>query len=288
MSAASDSLKGLRREIDGIDDQIHDLLMQRTAVVANVARVKESGLNAAYQPAREADLVRRLLARHRGPFPRRALVRLWRELLGATTRLQSDFGVTVYRTEEATGYWDLARDHYGSETPIIAHSSPAQVIAAVAEGTATVGVLPMPQEDDAQAWWPTLVRPDPNMPRVIARLPFVAHDRGASAEALVIARTSTEPTGDDRSLLAIEAASQMSRARLHEAMTEAGLEISLLLAQDEAESDPMRLHLVDMGGCLDGDDPRLAELRQKCGRAIGRMARIGGYAAPIPPRSVAD
>ncbi|MEE8277041.1 MAG: chorismate mutase [Alphaproteobacteria bacterium] len=288
MSAASDSLEGLRREIDGIDDQIHDLLMRRTAVVVNIARVKESGLGAAYQPAREADLVRRLLARHRGPFPRRALVRLWRELLGATTRLQSDFGVTVYRTEEATGYWDLARDHYGSETPIIAHSSSAQVIAAVAEGTATVGVLPMPQEDDAQAWWPTLVGPDPNMPRVIARLPFVAHDRGASAEALAIARTSAEPTGDDRSLFAIEAAPQMSRARLHEAMTEAGLEISLLLAQDGAESDPMRMHLVDMGGCLDGDDPRLAELRQKGGRAIGRMARIGGYAAPIPLRSVAD
>lgn len=288
MSAASDSLEGLRREIDGIDDQIHDLLMRRTAVVVNIARVKESGLGAAYQPAREADLVRRLLARHRGPFPRRALVRLWRELLGATTRLQSDFGVTVYRTEEATGYWDLARDHYGSETPITAHSSPAQVIAAVAEGTATVGVLPMPQEDDAQAWWPTLVGPDPNMPRVIARLPFVAHDRGASAEALAIARTSAEPTGDDRSLFAIEAAPQMSRARLHEAMTEAGLEISLLLAQDGAESDPMRMHLVDMEGCLDGDDPRLAELRQKGGRAIGRMARIGGYAAPIPPRSVAD
>lgn len=290
MNASPDSLEGLRREIDGIDDQIHDLLMRRTAVVGGIARVKKSAPGAAYRPAREAELVRRLLSRHQGPFSRRALVRLWRELLGATTRLQGEFGVAVYRTDGATGFWDLARDHYGSEAPITALTSEAQVFAAVAEGKAAVGVLPMPQDDAAKTWWAALTRRDPDMPQVVARLPFVMRDkeRDNAAEALVVACSDAEPTGDDRTFYALEVAPQMSRARLHEAITAAGFDLSLLIAQVESESGPMRLYFADVAGFLDDEEPRLDDLRQAGGRAIGRILRVGGYAQPIPPASVED
>ncbi len=290
MNASPDSLEGLRREIDEIDDQIHDLLVRRTAVVGSIAGVKKSAPGAAYRPAREAELVRRLLARHRGPFSRRALVRLWREVLGATTQLQGEFGVAVYRADGATGFWDLARDHYGSETPITAFTSEAQVFAAIAEGKAAVGVLPMPQDAAAEAWWPVLTRADPSMPQVIARLPFVMRGRGRvdAAEALVVACTEPEPTGDDRTLYALEVAPQMSRARLHEAITAAGFDLNLLLAQVESESEPMRLYLADVAGFLDDEEQRLGDLRRTGGRAIGRIMRVGGYAQPIPPGSVED
>ena len=36
-----------------------------------------------FRPGREAEIVRRLLRRHRGAFPRPVIVRLWRELLSA-------------------------------------------------------------------------------------------------------------------------------------------------------------------------------------------------------------
>lgn len=290
MIALPDSLKGLRRKIDEIDDQIHDLLVRRTAVVGEIAQVKKSGPGAAYRPAREAEVVRRLLARHRGPFSRQALVRLWRELLSATIRLQGEFGIAVYRTDEATEFWDLARDHYGSDTPITAHTSEAQVIATIAEGTAAVGILPMPQNDTAKAWWPALTNRDPSMPQVIARLPFLMRSNGRdnAAEALVIGCTESEPTGDDRTLYALEMAPQMSRARLYEAFTGAGFDLGLLLAQVESESEPMRLYLADVDGFLDGEDRRLDDLRQACGHAIGRITRVGGYAQPISSVPIED
>jgi len=58
-------LQSLRREIDAIDDAIHDLLMQRARVVGGVLAAKGKG-GAVFQPAREADILLRLAARHRG------------------------------------------------------------------------------------------------------------------------------------------------------------------------------------------------------------------------------
>jgi len=290
MTALPDSLEGLRHEIDKIDDQIHDLLVQRTAVVGNIAQVKKSGPGATYRPAREAEVVRRLLTRHRGPFSRRALVRLWRELLSATIRLQGEFGIAVYRTDEATEFWDLARDHYGRDTPITALTSEAQVIATIAEGAAAVGVLPMPQDDTEKAWWPILTNSNPSMPQVIARLPFLMSStvREDAGEALVIGCTESEPTGDDRTLYALELAPQMSRTRLRDAFTEAGFDLGLLLAQVENESEPMRLYLADVDGFLDGEDQRLDNLQHACGHAIARIMRVGGYAQPISSGPIED
>jgi len=60
-----------------------------------------------------------------------ALVRMWREMLAATVGMQSNFAVAVYAPDAATGYWDLARDHFGSHTPMTAYHSIGQVIRAV-------------------------------------------------------------------------------------------------------------------------------------------------------------
>ena len=124
MSEIPSDLEGLRQRIDEIDDRLQDLLIERLEIVANVAAHKrDKGAIAAHQPAREAEIIRRLVRRSKGGFPAATLVRLWRELLSATVRLQSSFAVAVYAPPQAPGYWDLARDHYGSHTPIVPYRS---------------------------------------------------------------------------------------------------------------------------------------------------------------------
>src|SRR5580692_9033436 len=80
-------LSALRARLDELDDNIHDLLMERARVVENVAR---SGKTAAFRPGREASILRRLLARHTGKLPARTLVRMWREMLAGTTAMQAN------------------------------------------------------------------------------------------------------------------------------------------------------------------------------------------------------
>ena len=132
MSEIRSDLEELRRRIDEIDDRLLDLFIERIEIVSQVAAYKNSsGAVAPHQPAREAEIVRRLIERNGGAFPPATLVRIWRELLAATVRQQSNFAIAVYAPPENPGYWDIARDHYGSHTTMAAYRSAPQVIRAV-------------------------------------------------------------------------------------------------------------------------------------------------------------
>src|SRR5215831_16071836 len=145
MSRTPSDLQHLRQRLDEIDDRLQDLLIERAEIVSGVAASKKAGNQPAFQPAREAEIIRRLVGRHRGAFPVANLVRMWREMLAATVRLQSPFSVAVFAPADRPGFWDLARDHYGSNTPMAACDTAGQVIRAVAGGESSAGVLPLPE-----------------------------------------------------------------------------------------------------------------------------------------------
>ncbi|TMJ78486.1 MAG: hypothetical protein E6G73_01105 [Alphaproteobacteria bacterium] len=143
MSDSVSDLELLRRRIDEIDDRLQDLLIERAEIVASVgAHKRGTGALPAHQPWREAEIIRRLVRRGKGAFPAATLVRMWRELLAATVRMQSSFTVAVYAPPQAPGYWDIARDHYGSHTPMVPYRSTSHVIGAVIEGQAACRYRP--------------------------------------------------------------------------------------------------------------------------------------------------
>ena len=80
MPASPSDLAELRRRLDEIDDRMHDLLIERAEIVSMVAQSKRDGQLPAFQPGREAEIIRRLVGRHRGDFPVATLVRMWREI----------------------------------------------------------------------------------------------------------------------------------------------------------------------------------------------------------------
>ena len=108
MSDTPSDLEELRRRIDEIDDRLQDLLIERMEIVARVGAHKRSaGGVAAHQPAREAEIIRRLVSRNHGGLPPATLVRMWRELLAATTRLQGAFTIAVYAAAGSAGLLGL-------------------------------------------------------------------------------------------------------------------------------------------------------------------------------------
>lgn len=277
-------LAALRGEIDRLDDLLHDTLMQRAAIVSELAA---SGLKrgASYRPAREAQILRRLLTRHRGRLPKQAVVGMWREMLAATIAMQGPFAVVVWNPGAGAGTVSLAREHFGSITPIRWMRSTAQVLYAVAEGEAQAGVLPLPQddpnaEDGNDPWWLSLMRGERPALSVIARLPFIsARTEGASrASALIVAAIRPEPSGEDRSLVAFHSADEVSRARVADRLTAAGLPpLNLILHRPERGEAAC---LAEVDGLIAADDPRLATLVE-IGAAAARPAVIGGW--PVPP-----
>ncbi len=281
MPAVPSNLEDLRRRLDKIDDRLQDLLIERAEVVSRVRESKKLNHNLSpFQPAREAEIIRRLVRRHRGLFPVATVIRMWREMLAATLRLQTDFAVAVFAPPDSPAFWDLARDHYGSHTPMSAYGSIGQVIRAVGEESAAVGVLPMPQEGEADPWWRQLMSNDQNAPRVIARLPFGARGnaRNNAADALVIGRFAVQPSGEDRTLFAGETTADISRGRIFAMLDSVGLACTFFAAFDHSDG---AVNLIEVEGFVTVSDPRIDSFRAQLGDALHRLLPFGGYAVPL-------
>ena len=277
------TLEALRDEIDAIDEQIHDLLMRRTGVVEKVREVKRD-LRVKIKPARESEIAYRLMGRHQGPFPRRELLRIWREMIVATLSFEGPFSVAVHMPEDGDGYWDLARDHFGSYTPMTAHDSVRRVIETVRSQEAVVGVLPLPRQDDTDPWWRHLATETPEAPRIVARLPFAGPGNGRGAidlEALVICPIAQEPTGRDRTWLSIEVGEPMGIGRLSSFLSGAGMTPSFLASWHEEAARDTWLFAAEIGDFVPPDDRRIARFMDGAGPAVRNVITLGGYGSPL-------
>jgi chorismate mutase/prephenate dehydratase len=278
----------LRGEVDRIDAALVDLLVERLAVVRRIAAIKDDRRDGrlAIRPAREAVILRALVARAGSGFPKAPLVRMWRELFAATTRVQVPLTGAVYVPKGVPELWDIARDHFGSLTPMIRAESSSQAIRAVDDGAAQVAVLPLPDERDL--WWQGLLSPGGlDRPRLAARLPFAdAGQYPAEIGALVLAKVEPEPSGDDLTLLAIEAEAELSRVRLREAFQAAGLEGRWLTAAQVGDGGAA-IHLVEVPGFVREPDPRLARALEPIRRLVLRTVPAGGYARPLSETELA-
>ena len=266
-------LAALRAELDRIDNTIHDLLIERAGIVEQVAR---SGKPAAFRPGREASIVRRLVGRHHGALPPVTLFRLWRELLAGTTSMQGGFSLSVCDPEPGAAFTQLAREHFGAMTPLRQRTSPAQALADLSQGTASVAVLPFPS--DSSTWWLTLRHHEPRL-HVIGRLPFWRRrSEGApTVQALVVAATPPDASGQDRTLIGLECDGEASRTRLATALTAAGLTPDqLILLRDNRAGASYAL--IEVDGFFADDDARLRGLDP----ILRQPIVLGSYAVPFP------
>ncbi|MGH6660676.1 MAG: chorismate mutase [Rhodospirillales bacterium] len=287
MTVDKDKLAALRREIDRIDESIHDLIIERTKVVEKVRNAKR-GEKIKIRPAREAEILYRLTKRHRGHFPKRELARIWRELIVATLRFEGPFSVAVYVGDNGAGYSDMARDQYGSFTPMSRHISTRAVVEAVRNMQATVGILPLPRRDDEDHWWRLLVSETPDTPRVIARLPFIGGAAGTDLEALVICIIDQEQTGRDRSYLAVEADADIGFKAVEQALSQAGVSAVSHHVWHGHDRPAVWTYLVEVFGFVDTKGRQLSRLKDGLGRRGKRLVHLGGYATPLGDADLAD
>lgn len=268
----SGGLPALRAELDRIDNAVHDLLMQRAEIVEHVAR---SGKPAAFRPGREASIIRRLLDRHHGALPPVAVVRIWRELLAGTTSMQGGFSLAVSDADHGAPLTQLAREHFGALTPLRTYRSPSQALMEVSQGAAAVAVLPYPSESDS--WWVALRHHEPRL-HVIGRLPFwkPRPDGAPTAQALVVASTPADASGDDQSLIALECDSDVSQVRLTHELSAAGLIPETMVVMRE-QGSLVAAVLIEVAGYLSDGDIRFRNL----GSLLRCPILLGSYATPV-------
>lgn len=286
------SLDDLRREIDAIDDNMHDLIMRRTKVVEQVREAKR-GQPVKIRPARECQILYRLIERHKGPFPKRELGRIWRELIVATLSFEGPFSVAVHMPaepepgepapERRSGRWNMARDQYGSFTTMAAYQSASRLVDSVRSHEHTVGILGLPERKEDKPWWIHLASQNENTPRVITRLPFIgaAEDRHPSDEALVICSVMPEPTGRDNTYLVVETADEVGLEKISTALKQAEMESLFLSLWADPERPSRYLHLAEVTGFIADNDPKMLRLGESLDGAATSIMSIGSYGQPL-------
>lgn len=279
MSKPPRTLKTLRRQIDETDTQLHDLLMRRAALVAEVGVAKQEEHARVEVPVREAEILRRLLGRHSGKLPLGALVRLWRELMGAAIVMQADFSVAVAVPEADPGIWDLARDHYGSQVPMTAYRTPGEVLRMLAELRHDSGVIAVPAGDGDDAWWRALAGGADDGPRINARLPFAGRGNARGTHDAFVVGRAANGIGD-RTLFMLEMSGEASRASLIAVLAQG--DVGAVVVQQVRGKDGS-VALIDVDAPLAADDPRLATLLAGVGKQLMHVAPVGSYAKPLPP-----
>jgi len=296
MTGPDKQLAALRAEIDAIDSQLHDLLMRRTDLAVQVgevkARVQPLGGTPAdgakfIRPAREALILRRLVARHRGSLPKAVIVRMWREMISALLQVEGPFVVAVQAPKGDTALWELARDHYGSRVQVTPLPDNADVLNAVARGKATVGILPMPRLGERSPWWPQLLAKSDSVPHVMGRLPFgdVGNVRDPKAEAMVIGRAPNEPTGDDRSWVVLDLKTARSRRAILAAAKALQPDAHLCLERTSHGRSGGSEWLLDVAGFAGEIEAGIAAAAE----ALGAEARVlGSYATPLRAADLSD
>jgi chorismate mutase len=268
------TLDALRQEIDRIDGEIHKLLLARAEVVTNVAAAKANASDGspapAFRAAREAEVLRQLVARHRGPLKLRSLVRIWREIMSGMTEIQQQIVVAVHvpETADKTG-WDIARDHFGLGMRYLPLRSSREVVAAVNDGRAGIGVLSAPDAgSDGDPWWPLLAAVSEEMPKIVMKLPFLLSKESVTTNSKVaICMPGPEPEISDVAYVVIETVPGISREKVASTLRAAGIEPKVL------HSDPKTsFYLAEMETTSTDAVDR---------RVIKNIVSIGGYPTQI-------
>jgi chorismate mutase len=180
------TLADLRREIDRIDLAMHELLMERGRIIDTlIATKKTAESGSAFRPAREADMMRRLVERHKGLLPLDTAESIWRVIIATFTYVQAPFSVHADLSAGEPAMRDSARFHFGFTVPFVSHIGAAGVVEAVAASKGDIGLVPATTAKTA--WWLALEADD--APKIIVRLPFVERtDHPAGFPVFGIAR----------------------------------------------------------------------------------------------------
>src|SRR5258706_185343 len=139
---APPSLEVLRKEIDAIDAQVHSLLMARGDIIDRLIQVKQTQeVGSAFRPAREADMMRRLVERHRGILPLDTVESIWRVIISSFTYVQAPFSVHADISIGEATMRDSARFHFGFIVPYVAHFSASAAVEQVAKSKGELALI---------------------------------------------------------------------------------------------------------------------------------------------------
>ncbi|HEY5412426.1 MAG TPA: chorismate mutase [Caulobacteraceae bacterium] len=252
------SLSGVRARIDQVDSALLALVEERAGLAKDVVAAKAAEASGppsfGLRPAREAQVLRGLLAKLHAASDASTIVSIWRQLIGESLSLQGPFHVTAWGGDNLARAVELARLRFGA-APQLAYAKTPEDALAAARTLGGVGVLALTH---GNGWWKRLLA-EPKV-RVFAALPCLK--AWGPMSALAAAVVPIEQSGSDDTFWVTDAPG--SPESIVEALGHDGVAACQVQASDG-------LRLFKLAGFYLPEDERLK-------RAPGRLKGVIGAA----------
>ncbi|HXH04051.1 MAG TPA: prephenate dehydratase [Candidatus Competibacteraceae bacterium] len=137
-------LQAVRSRIDQLDQQIQALISERACCAQEVAKIKQAMGDTSnfYRPEREAQVLRRVKERNRGPLRDEDMARLFREIMSVCLALEEPLTV-AFLGPEGTFTQAAALKHFGHAVRTRSLRAIDEVFREVESGAADYGVVPV-------------------------------------------------------------------------------------------------------------------------------------------------
>ena len=279
------SLENLRKQIDEVDAQLLALLQQRMKFVKQVGNIKEK-TGSLIRPAREASMMRKLVAVGSSVFTAGIIYSIWRAIIAGSTQQEAPFSLSIYNADETkSAYW-LAREYFGADTPCRFHNNTLPLVHEVATATNIVGILPLSMPARGRPWWVELIDL-PKRPSVFAIIPFVGKLPFDTAPIVALAHTPAEATGQDITLAVVEDAKSISRESIQQHFAKNGVNSRDILKYEEGTGpNTRRYQLFLCEGFYTQESPEVDAVRKSL-NALNtadsplKIHVIGQYGIPL-------
>ncbi len=140
------ALSKLRQQIDAIDTDIQRLINERASCAKQVAEVKMHSGGAVspvfYRPEREAQVLRKIMERNKGPVADEQMARIFREVMSVCLALEQPMRI-AFLGPEGTFTQAAALKHFGHSVVSAPLASIDEVFREVESGAANYGVVPV-------------------------------------------------------------------------------------------------------------------------------------------------
>jgi len=144
----TDSLSTMRDRIDEIDETIQELISERASIAQQVAIIKSKKNKdnhtdiVFYRAEREAEILRMVIERNKGPLQDEEIARLFREIMSACLALEKPM-IIGFLGPEGTFTQSAALKHFGHSVKTKSLTTIADVFRDVESGAIPYGVVPV-------------------------------------------------------------------------------------------------------------------------------------------------
>jgi hypothetical protein len=259
-------------------------------VITRVGELKKNNQEKFFiRSNREADMIKDLVKKSGNILPKTTIISIWRKIITTANMHEQPLAIAIHNPKNIPDYDYLVKEYYNELVPLHNFDSATNVVAEIEKGEAQIGIFALPhevgeekKEDTKENWWISLANNRSGL-KIFAKIPFyeIAEQKKDldKIELVAVAAKEPEKSSDDRSLIYLEVAKEISKTQILSVLKELSLVGRILKSVKLAQVEGIMFHLIELDGFYLESDLAIKNFSKSKTKPYIKI--LGHYAVPI-------